>query len=658
MEDPAPLPQRTRRRGNRQQVQPQPQTQTQTQTQRRTDDTRTSYEEGSDVSTTVGGAGEVQKFPYIVIGGGIAGVSCAKELTRLVDPQNTILLISATKMIKETKSVLKMTEILEDLMVYEKKADCFQLDNPQIEIIERTVIDIDTESNCLLLDNYQKLYYEKLCICSGAKPRCIYDHPDFITIRDTDSIVELASRISSGGRIAIVGNGGIALELIYLLDFCDVTWIIKDHNYVGSTFFDATASSFIMPQLEARLNARELHQYHPQQHEPPVEVKIKNRPKRTRQQEDKFLSSLTPGSALGPEWASKTELTKMISSEVIEKKGSLKIHYGQSFIDIHVQDGEGGRCKRVYLRDQGTYMDEEHVFVGDTKMETTTHDDECRIHLHLSDGSVVSCDTVVCAIGVEPNLDFISNEKREGGGMKKGKNGALVVNERCETSAPKVWAAGDCSWIDRSCGGDEVDLSHNWLQMQLWSQAKSMGTLAAQCMVSCDDIEACELFAGVHFELFAHTTHFFGYKVVLLGRFNGQGIMKPDLEASVKSIAIDRDTKISQKSDGSRSSGIDEPKKGKKSKDNMKKTLSCSSDPTLGAATGKNTSNVEIWTRITPKQEYIKLTVVSGRVVGALLIGDTDLEEMLENLILNKLDVSRLGIGLLDPDVDIEDYFD
>ena len=90
----------------------------------------------------------------------------------------------------------------------------------------------------------------------------------------------------------------------------------------------------------------------------------------------------------------------------------------------------------------------------------------------------------------------------------------------------------------------------------------------------------------------------------------------------------------------------------------MKKSLTCSSDPTLGAATDNNTSNVEIWTRITPKQEYIKLTVVSGRVVGALLIGDTDLEEMLENLILNKLDVSRLGIGLLDPDVDIEDYFD
>ena len=59
------------------------------------------------------------------------------------------------------------------------------------------------------------------------------------------------------------------------------------------------------------------------------------------------------------------------------------------------------------------------------------------------------------------------------------------------------------------------------MQMQLWTQAKAMGILAAQCMTAdCD--KACDMFAGVHFELFAHITHFFGLKVVLLGRFNGQ----------------------------------------------------------------------------------------------------------------------------------------
>jgi small subunit ribosomal protein S18b len=54
----------------------------------------------------------------------------------------------------------------------------------------------------------------------------------------------------------------------------------------------------------------------------------------------------------------------------------------------------------------------------------------------------------------------------------------------------------------------------------------------------------------------------------------------------------------------------------------------------------------------------VKVIVYKGKVIGALLLGETDLEEVMENLILNELDVSNIGIDLLDPDVDIEDYFD
>jgi NAD(P)H-nitrite reductase large subunit len=56
--------------------------------------------------------------------------------------------------------------------------------------------------------------------------------------------------------------------------------------------------------------------------------------------------------------------------------------------------------------------------------------------------------------------------------------------------------------------------------------------------------------------------------------------------------------------------------------------------------------------------EFIKLVLQNGRVVGAILIGETDLEETFENLILNQIDVSMLGEDLLNPDIDIEDYFD
>ena len=49
---------------------------------------------------------------------------------------------------------------------------------------------------------------------------------------------------------------------------------------------------------------------------------------------------------------------------------------------------------------------------------------------------------------------------------------------------------------------------------------------------------------------------------------------------------------------------------------------------------------------------YARVLLVDGKVQGAILIGDTELEETMENLILDRLDVSRYGEHLLDPDID------
>ena len=62
--------------------------------------------------------------------------------------------------------------------------------------------------------------------------------------------------------------------------------------------------------------------------------------------------------------------------------------------------------------------------------------------------------------------------------------------------------------------------------------------------------------------------------------------------------------------------------------------------------------------RVTPGVEYVKVVLARGRVQGAMLIGETGLEETFENLILGQLNVGAIGVGLLDPDVDIDDYFD
>lgn len=66
----------------------------------------------------------------------------------------------------------------------------------------------------------------------------------------------------------------------------------------------------------------------------------------------------------------------------------------------------------------------------------------------------------------------------------------------------------------------------------------------------------------------------------------------------------------------------------------------------------------ELILRCTKGQEYIKAVLQNGRMMGAVLIGETDLEETFENLILNQMNLSAYGEDLLDPNIDIEDYFD
>jgi NAD(P)H-nitrite reductase large subunit len=97
------------------------------------------------------------------------------------------------------------------------------------------------------------------------------------------------------------------------------------------------------------------------------------------------------------------------------------------------------------------------------------------------------------------------------------------------------------------------------------------------------------------FELFTHCTRFLGLRVVLLGRFNGQGL---DAEAIMYSR-------------------VDE-------------------------------------------SSFVRVLLAAGRLRGAVLIGNEacELAETFEQLILDELDVSALGPHILDPDVDIEDYFD
>lgn len=222
----------------------------------------------------------------------------------------------------------------------------------------------------------------------------------------------------------------------------------------------------------------------------------------------------------------------------------------------------------------------------ETKLELQWSGDEEKkeswpIFVELSNGKIYGCDFVVSATGVVPNVQpFLTGNK-----FTVASDGGIIVDEQMRTSVSNVYAAGDvctAGW----------NFATHWFQMRLWTQARQMGAYAARCMSShlCGE----EVTLDFCFELFEHVTRFFGYKVILLGLFNGQKLNK----------------------------------------------------------------DYEIMLRVTKGLEYIKLVMKEGKLNGAILIGETDMEETFENLILNQMDLSHLGEELLNPNVDVEDYFD
>ena len=67
--------------------------------------------------------------------------------------------------------------------------------------------------------------------------------------------------------------------------------------------------------------------------------------------------------------------------------------------------------------------------------------------------------------------------------------------------------------------------------------------------------------------------------------------------------------------------------------------------------------DIVMYTRATD-ETFVRVILLRGRLQGAVLVGETDLEEVFENLILGGIDLSPYGPEILDPEAELEDYFD
>ncbi|XP_071515669.1 pyridine nucleotide-disulfide oxidoreductase domain-containing protein 1 [Panulirus ornatus] len=233
---------------------------------------------------------EIKEYTYIVIGGGIAGVTCAEHLY-ILQPEAEILVITATSLIKAVTNILPLTKTLDSFDVEERPAVELETQCPNVTVMKDTVIQLDAEKQCIYTSTGRSFSYERLCICTGASPKLIAENnPYVVWIRDTESARQFQSRINKAKRIIIAGNGGIATEMVHEVTGVEILWVIRD-KHMTANYIDAGAAEFLRSELDKE------------------KIESTTPVKRRRYIVDEVQDgSPLLGGALGPDWHSGLEL--------------------------------------------------------------------------------------------------------------------------------------------------------------------------------------------------------------------------------------------------------------------------------------------------------------------------------------------------------------
>lgn len=536
--------------------------------------------------------------PIIVIGGGIAGICCIQQLAEEL-PDKQILLITSSNLVKVTNNIERFGLNLVRFNVANQNLDQFQTNYPNVKVIIDKVVYLDSDLKQIkLLKSDECLNYDKIAICTGATPKSLDNLKTSFSkreldqvccvIRDTETVKDLEKKFSKSKRVAIVGNGGIATELVFSITSCSLIWIIRDHH-ITSTFLDAGAAHFLRSYISKDRDEMK------NRKEDQLDAKMIKRLKYTIVEGEKKIEDLTSneqndldyGSALGPDWQQKIELRGQFSTN-----SSKEISFEKNCeVDSLLRFNELDEKIKLELSDD-LYRDKNVKELWP-------------IFIRLTNGKVIGCDLLINAIGVKSNSRSFKSKTQ----LQLASDDGILVDKFMRTSLDDVYAAGDVctpftnysnqiNWltedIENQFRQNQIQTEH-WHQIRLWTQARQMGILMANSIslnIKQENLDNLALYSS--FDLFTHMTSFFGFKVILIGLFNGQYL----------------------------------------------------------------NDDYEMLVQVEENEKYMKVVIKDGKLKGCILIGDTDLEETFENLIINQLDISNIKDNLLDNTVDLEDYFD
>ena len=234
-----------------------------------------------------------QNYQYIIIGGGLAGVSAIDGI-REQDKTGLILLLSDEHQLPYDRPPLSKKlwlgkKKIEDIFLHNHQ---FYHENGVKLALGSKAVSVDATRK-LVFDNKQNIYhYEKLLVATGGSPRLLPipggNLEGLIYFRTLDDYLTLKKKAMEKASVLIIGGGFIGSELAAALNInqLDVTMIFPDAYLVSRVFPEALGKALQIHYLEHK-------------------VKILN--------EDKPVSI----SNLGDKYLTKTESGKQLITDVI-----------------------------------------------------------------------------------------------------------------------------------------------------------------------------------------------------------------------------------------------------------------------------------------------------------------------------------------------------
>ncbi len=193
-----------------------------------------------------------ERFSYVVVGNGIAGITAAETL-RAEDALADIAVIADNPLPVYNRPILKdfLAGRVSDEKLWMRPKSFYQ--DHQIRFFMGRVVDIEVDRHNIHLQNGQQIGYHRLLLATGARARHL-SRPGtnlvgVTTLRTVSDYQKVLNYLGYVRRVVVIGGGPLALESVEVLHQrgYQVTHLLR-HNTLWSEMLDKAASDLVLQQ--------------------------------------------------------------------------------------------------------------------------------------------------------------------------------------------------------------------------------------------------------------------------------------------------------------------------------------------------------------------------------------------------------------------------